>query len=314
MLTTVNGKVGLKYWWYRWASLAFTPQLSIAHWWSQADDGQVHLYREWIARNTPANQVGVELAKLTDPDAARITIWTSPELFEQGPHKPIAQQISEGIQQEYGPGTAFLYMSTYNEAGMPDAQQRVQALERRKAELQELRATLRPIVEDEQAGWEHLRELLRSRPFENEQTFTFDPDVARELAQHPDERLYADYMRACQRKPPVLPKMRIWSCCEQAIKALAGAAREAREPGKLGEPRMADIAEKSILYGVLAHRGGQLAEPVEAFRARRLALASEHTTDQAKLFMVGEKATWDFNKKTKQQKWRFPVIGRSRVV
>lgn len=302
----------LNYWWHRWASFAFTPQVSVCHWWCQSDNDQVHLYREYVARNISAEQIGVILAKTSDPDQAKITVWTSPELFEPGAHKSIAQQISEGIQLEYGPNSAFLYMSTYEESGLATAEERVRALERRRHELRDLRATLQPIVEDEDAGWEHLRELLRSKPYENETPVLFDPMVARELNQLPDESRYAEYMAAVARKPVVLPKMLIHAQCQQAIRALAGASHPVKHPEPSTQVRETDVATRSVLYGVLAHRGGQVREPMEAYRARRLAAASEHTNDQARLFMVGEKASADWKKKNQQRRWRFPVINPRR--
>ncbi len=301
----------LKPWWLRWVSLSFHPIGSCALWWCQAESGQVHIYREWFAARASAEAVGIEIARAAEPDQAQVIAWTEPQWFEPGHHKSIAEQISEGIERELGPSTAFLWMSTYAESGLPDASERVAALERRKAALQDIRVTLRPVVDDEAAGWEHLRELLRTEPHKSESPLEFSGDVVRDLLQQPDgEKLYRDYMMAVARPAPVLPKLLVHAPCKGAIQALSSLRRQPAKPEE-ALWSVEDAAGRAILYGALAHRAGQNREPLEAYRARRMEEASKKTDDQGRLFMIGEKAGWDWAKANKQQRsYKFRVMPR----
>src|SRR5207302_740687 len=107
------------------------------------------------------------------------------------------------------------------------------------------------------AGWEHLRELLRTEPHPQERALEFDAAVVRDLLQQPDgERLYRDYMLACDRPAPLLPKLLVHAPCKAAIQALGGLRRQPTKPEQ-ALWSVDDAAGRAILYGALAHRNGQ---------------------------------------------------------
>lgn len=303
----------MKEWWFRWISLSWSPLNVTAHWWCQNESGQCYIYREWVREAVSAESVGMSLAKLCDNDGTSSIVWIEPQWFEDHGRKSVAQQISEGIQRELGIGTAFVRMNTYEEAGFLDPDKRIRAMDRRQSQLRNLRVTIRPAIGDETFGWEHLRTMMRVETHDSNLKPTIDAEVIRAIMQLLDaEQRYAEYMSVVATPVKTPPGLLINPECVRTIHSLSTLLRKVKDSSS-AQMDESDAVAKSLLCGSIAHSGAQRREPMEAFIARRLEKASQKTDDQARLFMVAQKAELDYGKTQVQKSYVFPLTQKRKM-
>lgn len=297
--------VALKPWWQHWVSVSWGAALAM-HWYCRHEDGRVHVYREIFKEGISAEQAGVLLAENSleelgsNSSAVSLTAWMSPKYFDGGlGRKSIAQQFSEGIDLVCGKGSSFLFAYDDNERTLaPDLAWQSMLRRREKAGRSGVGITLQAAKGDAEAGWEHVRSLLRWWPLQKPPEVEYDREVARALLTGPDgnrEKLN-EYLRYVEgESDEALPGLLIHENCPNLIRALPALSRG--DKGLPAEGEALRVAE-SLLYGAMADREQKPKEPVESFVERRLeSMGRKKVLSGAEEFQVAQKAEEDWRKR-----------------
>jgi len=270
--------VRLEPWWYRWGSGDWGhDHPSVFHWYCQAENGQVHVYRELSLRQCSPMELGAHVATATIPDLQELPephmsfsidprCWA---MVDEG--KTIAQRIAEGIDTVAGKGTAMLLKSD----GEP--------MDRgRELDSGAMTIVIRQAANARAPGWAAVREALRWRPLFN--TGAQD-EVLPQLQIHGD---------ACPLLIDTIPVL-VYSetrpeDCEKlhAINGVGG-----------------DDAADSLRYGIMAHRLQQNVMPLQVYMAERMRNLSKKydgNPDPTMLAMVSQHAYFKYFETHRQAK------------
>lgn len=303
-------------WWPRWVSLAWNPNRTVAHWYTQDQDGRVLVTREMSRASLSAEHAGSEIAKIALHDRDKLTVWVAPEHFTTSiGSRTVAQAIQSGIERILSE-PAFLYSYTIDETMMGSDQDRRMALEKRLTDSK-ARVIVQGAVSDSASGdWEYCRGLLRWWPLAEVSPLPFDRAFALALrAEEDGDRKYQEYMRLVDGPPPEkVPKLLVDAACEELIQSLSTLVRDEK---RTDVPVTTDQQPAmSLLYGLIGHRCGKVREPLTELIAKRLnaVLARRPDADAQVQMMVAEKAKADYAKLQPQMTYRFrPRVRHRRV-
>jgi phage terminase large subunit-like protein len=289
----------IPYWAHRWVSVSLGP-ISAAHWYAQ-DGDQARIYREMTWDSQSTEKIGSDIAQASETELAgakMIQVWLDKQHFDAKlGNKNVAQSLSDGIERVLGAGAGFLGAFNEFERHIPDEARRIVEFKRREAAVKDRRMTVVPIDADPQAGWEHMRSLLR---YEQKPALVWNKEYAAHL-RDTDQVKYDLYLntvtKAGQLEPP---KLLIHDACPETIRALGSLSRDERnndQPQLVGE---SGAVASSVNIGMLAHRVIQTREPLEQFMARRLESVRKRYEADGKtlgadiLFQVEQKARADY--------------------
>jgi hypothetical protein len=214
-------------------------------------NGQLHVYREFVASRIGTVEIGAEIASRSIPDLERMTdphmnLYLSHDAFnrtDEGTSK--AEQIAAGIERVLGKNAAFVLGPNEEEAFLEN-QVAWESVKRRQRER--ARSTHITIVN---AGTKRrsdsanlLREYLRWWRI-TERNAQFSEEVARKLLAEKGALAWYEYKQACERhETETLPKIQFWDCCPKVIAAIQAAVESEtnpEEPEKLDGDDPADM-------------------------------------------------------------------------
>lgn len=263
--------IDLPYWWHRWLSAGFGREKTL-HWYCQADNGQVHLYRELVLpQELTAQQYGAEVAKATTSELEHhkdLSLWMSEECFEKAAGRSIAEQVGIGIREVLGPDSSFLWEFTPDERGMSEGHAYASMQERRKR-LASAFITIQAARSDATGIWSHLRDLIRWRPTTEAPKVEITREMAKSVLAEPDGDIkYFQMVRALEHEEEILPRLLVAEC-PAAISFLSTAVHD---PKRVDDVLVADnkAVADSLRCGMDAHRGTVANKPQEVFVGERL--------------------------------------------
>lgn len=305
--------------WHRWISMDWGyKHHSVAHWFCQHPNGQVHVYREIAFAGMTPEQFGVEiaLASLADLDGLtehRVDLWLSPDAFgTRTSEQTIADQVKSGICSVLGPTSAYILTGK----DIPGADERdvfdLVDFQQRQAGIAIRRAQNHRV-----AGWMYTHSLMRFKPLvQNEDKF--DADKAIGIAHDLGAEEYFKYIKYYQRTKEALPLLQVHSTCPRTIAAIPAAMHdEEHDPNdvlKTDEPE--DDVLDSLRYGCMAHKYTVAKEPLKNFVAGRISdiqsRRSETLTGHS-IMQIAAKAERDWAQQSTAEPINIPrASGRSR--
>lgn len=250
-------------WCHRWAAADVGYNHHSAFYWgSYTDQGRTEVYREMVVRKTDFVEMGAEFAKRTLPDLegledAHLNLHLSHEIFSRTTgERTGADLLRQGIESILGPGSAFVMRKLEEEVEMQSAEEALESMLKRRAELGDrLKITLVPVRSGQGArvnGWNQVRAMFRWKRI----TETVKPSekYMAELAAAPNGHIkLQEYLEMFGKQDAeVLPQVQIHDCCRVLIDTIPKARPD---PKKLEDIEKFHSSDDTI---------GD--DPLEAFR------------------------------------------------
>jgi hypothetical protein len=259
--------------WTRWIALDWGyKHYTVALWFCQDPNGQVHIYRELALNGITPEEFGVELAlrSLEDIDGQEsrsMSLFYDPSIgAKRHDEVTIVDQIKVGIGRVIGPDAAHI-LKPGEDQDFFDRQD-----EQRRAGI-----TLRPAQNQRKAGWLYMHSLMRFKPLLPASADSFDPEYAMKLAREQGAESYFKYTNAFKEQREALPKLLVHDVCKGFIDAIPTLVHD--EDGdpedilKTGLP--ADDYGDCGRYGLHAHLTHIARKPMAEFVRERLAQINE---------------------------------------
>lgn len=250
-------------WWPRWMAMDWgRTHPSIVGWFTEnPETKQIYLYKELAVAQLTAQQVGTLIAQRSIEEMVGmvdkvLVLALSPDAFghKESPNS-LADQIRDGIQDIFGPKSAFVMDFDESEKLLPYEEAWSSMLKRRDELQGGMRILIIKAHDQRIAGWERLRDFLRWKPLQDVTLSVFSPERAKDLLEKQGTLQYLAYMRQFEQQVAVLPKIKFAKECRETIKSIkvlifaTGAKEGTGDAQKMDGDDGADMAR----YGVMAY-------------------------------------------------------------
>lgn len=246
--------VNLQPWFHRWIAMDWGREHpSAVGWFVQHDDGRVYQYRELYRKDLSGAEIGFDIAKMSARDLEEM-----PEPYMVMFLSPDAfgdRTATKTIAQQIAEGIDnALGVGTAVLVGPNEPMPSMRGTSKAKVVVR--MATNRRVD-----GWMFVHEMLRWRPL-------------------PIENIASE----------VLPKFRIFDCCEQTIESISSVIHDEKKQEDVAKGPGDDGADM-VRYGLMAHSERENLPPLQAWLGQRLVEFTERhggNPDMTSLYQFAE--------------------------